>query len=85
MNCELFTITNMAEPAKVDLVGVGLNATDTLIRITHFPPCLCTCPTPIHLSLWGSVPLFAQVQLSLQVFEPGIASKCVKQRVGFQG
>ena len=27
----------MAEPAKVDLVGVGLNATDTLIRITHFP------------------------------------------------
>lgn len=27
----------MAEPAKVDLVGVGLNATDTLIPVTHFP------------------------------------------------
>ena len=30
MNC-------MAEPLKVDLVGVGLNATDTLIPLTHFP------------------------------------------------
>jgi sulfofructose kinase len=27
----------MAEPSKVDLVGVGLNATDTLIPIAHFP------------------------------------------------
>lgn len=27
----------MAEPAQVDLVGVGLNATDTLIPLTHFP------------------------------------------------
>jgi sugar/nucleoside kinase (ribokinase family) len=27
----------MAEPAKVDLVGVGLNATDTLIPLVNFP------------------------------------------------
>jgi sulfofructose kinase len=27
----------MAEPTKVDLVGVGLNATDTLIPLPHFP------------------------------------------------
>ena len=27
----------MAELAKVDLVGVGLNATDTLIPLAHFP------------------------------------------------
>lgn len=27
----------MAEPGIVDLVGVGLNATDTLIRLTQFP------------------------------------------------
>ena len=27
----------MAEPAKVDLVGVGLNAIDTLISLAHFP------------------------------------------------
>ena len=27
----------MAEPGKVDLVGVGLNATDTLIPLAHFP------------------------------------------------
>ncbi len=27
----------MAEPSKVDLVGVGLNATDTLIPVAHFP------------------------------------------------
>jgi len=27
----------MVEPAKVDLVGVGLNAIDTLIPLTHFP------------------------------------------------
>ena len=27
----------MAEPVKVDLVGVGLNATDTLISLTRFP------------------------------------------------
>jgi sugar/nucleoside kinase (ribokinase family) len=27
----------MAEPKKVDLVGVGLNAMDTLIPLTHYP------------------------------------------------
>ena len=27
----------MAEPGKVDLVGVGLNAIDTLIPLAHFP------------------------------------------------
>ena len=27
----------MAETQKVDLVGVGLNATDTLIPLAHFP------------------------------------------------
>jgi sulfofructose kinase len=27
----------MTEPSKVDLVGVGLNATDTLIPLKHFP------------------------------------------------
>jgi len=27
----------MAEPQKVDLVGVGLNATDTLIPLTTYP------------------------------------------------
>src|SRR5580692_9279354 len=27
----------MAEPAQVDLVGVGLNAIDTLIPLAHFP------------------------------------------------
>ncbi len=27
----------MAEPGKVDLVGVGLNAIDTLISLAHFP------------------------------------------------
>ena len=30
-------MSNMAEPSKVDLVGVGLNATDTLIPIANFP------------------------------------------------
>lgn len=29
----------MMNLAKVDLVGVGLNATDTLIRVAHFPVC----------------------------------------------
>jgi sulfofructose kinase len=29
----------MANIAKVDLVGVGLNATDTLIPLPHFPEC----------------------------------------------
>ena len=31
------TMTLMAETAKVDLVGVGLNAIDTLIPLVHFP------------------------------------------------
>ena len=31
------TINAMLEPKKVDLVGVGLNAIDTLIPLTHFP------------------------------------------------
>lgn len=31
------TIDLMAEPGIVDLVGVGLNATDTLIRLPQFP------------------------------------------------
>ena len=30
-------MANMSEPRKVDLVGVGLNATDTLIPLSHFP------------------------------------------------
>lgn len=30
-------MTSMAEPAVVDLVGVGLNAIDTLIPLAHFP------------------------------------------------
>ncbi len=30
-------MTNMTEPSKVDLVGVGLNATDTLIPLATFP------------------------------------------------
>ena len=29
----------MAQVSKVDLVGVGLNATDTLIRLAEFPEC----------------------------------------------
>ncbi len=28
---------NMTEPSRVDLVGVGLNATDTLINLANFP------------------------------------------------
>jgi sulfofructose kinase len=31
------TMTYMAEPLKVDLVGVGLNATDTVIPLAHYP------------------------------------------------
>lgn len=31
------TMATMSEPKKVDLVGVGLNAIDTLIPLTHFP------------------------------------------------
>src|SRR2546430_9675198 len=27
----------MTNPAKVDVVGVGLNATDTLIPVAHYP------------------------------------------------
>src|SRR5437660_5325763 len=27
----------MANPSKVDVVGVGLNATDTLIPVAHYP------------------------------------------------
>jgi sulfofructose kinase len=30
-------VTNTSRPSKVDLVGVGLNATDTLIPLSHYP------------------------------------------------
>jgi len=29
----------MLQVSKVDLVGVGLNATDTLIKLSEFPEC----------------------------------------------
>jgi len=30
-------VTDIIQPSKVDLVGVGLNATDTLIPLSHYP------------------------------------------------
>jgi sulfofructose kinase len=35
--CKAFTLAKMMKPPKVDLVGVGLNATDTLVALADYP------------------------------------------------
>jgi hypothetical protein len=56
---QLSTIVHRMTPPTFDLVGVGLNATDTLIKVAHFP------------AYGGKVPIGGQVASALAAIAGG--------------